>query len=289
MSAPTFTVTEPGIYPGIPEAAYHADPVPGRSLSSTGAKKLLPPSCPALFQHDRIHGQAPRDEFDFGHAVHSLVLGEGPQFEVLDFPDWRSKTAREARDEARASGLVPILTGDWTTAEAMAQRVAEHPIIGGLFQGGTPEVSLFWQDAATEQWCRGRVDYLKQLPGLTLSVDYKTTKDASPEAIRRAIHEYGYNLQAAWYMAGLGTLRPDDDQRFVFVFQQKTAPYLITVRELDQQALDIGRAKAERALRIYAECTAADRWPDWTGPIADIPFINLPTWAAIRDTEEFLK
>ncbi|MFD8919406.1 PD-(D/E)XK nuclease-like domain-containing protein [Streptomyces sp. NPDC059569] len=289
MTATAFTVAEPGIYPGVPDAVYHADPVPGGSLSSTGATKLLPPSCPALFQHDRVHGQAPRGEFDFGHAVHSLVLGEGPEVAVLDFADWRSKAAHAAREEARDAGLVPVLAGDWATAKAMAHQVAEHPAAGTLFQGGTSEVSLFWQDKATGLWCRGRIDYLRQLTGLTLSVDYKTTKDASPDAIRRAIHEYGYNLQAAWYMTGLEALRPDDEQRFVFVFQQKTAPYLITVRELDQQALDIGRAKAERALRLYAECTAADRWPDWTGPVADIPFINLPTWAAIRDTEEYVK
>ena len=51
----------------------------------------------------------------------------------------------------------------------------------------------------------------------------------------------------------------------------------------------IGRAKNARALRIYAECQRSDTWPDWTGPVTDIPEISLPTWAAIRDAEEYLK
>ena len=42
-------VDEPGVYDGLDEAAYHADPVPGGSLSASGAKLLLPPSCPALY------------------------------------------------------------------------------------------------------------------------------------------------------------------------------------------------------------------------------------------------
>ncbi|URN11312.1 PD-(D/E)XK nuclease-like domain-containing protein [Streptomyces radiopugnans] len=73
------------------------------------------------------------------------------------------------------------------------------------------------------------------------------------------------------------------------MFQSKTAPYLVTVRELDQQTRDIGRARNERALRIYADCQRTGTWPDWTGPVDDIPFIALPTWAALRETEEYLK
>src|SRR5258708_26204894 len=41
-----------GVY-GIPADAYHADPIEGGSLSSSGARRLLPPGCPALFRQDR--------------------------------------------------------------------------------------------------------------------------------------------------------------------------------------------------------------------------------------------
>ena len=40
---------ELGVY-DLPAAAYHRDPVEGGSLSASGAKKLMPPSCPALFK-----------------------------------------------------------------------------------------------------------------------------------------------------------------------------------------------------------------------------------------------
>ncbi|MBO0827768.1 MAG: hypothetical protein J2P24_08300 [Streptosporangiales bacterium] len=47
-------ITEPGVY-NLPAAVYHADPVPGGSLSQSGAKKLLPPSCPALYRYWADH------------------------------------------------------------------------------------------------------------------------------------------------------------------------------------------------------------------------------------------
>lgn len=74
LAAEPLAVTEPGVYDDMPEHVYLADPVPGGSLSFSGAKALLPPSCPALYRHQRDHGRPPKPAFDFGHAVHSMVL-----------------------------------------------------------------------------------------------------------------------------------------------------------------------------------------------------------------------
>ena len=166
-------------------------------------------------------------------------------------------------------------------------------LAGPLFtpDAGVAERSIYWTDPQTGVRCRCRPDWLKQLPDLTLAVDYKTTRDANPDAVSRAIADYGYHQQDAFYTDGIeaaGLAQPGS-ARFIFVFQSKTAPYLITVRELSEHDRTIGRAKNARALRIYAECQRTDTWPDWTGPVTDIPEISLPTWAAIRDAEEYLK
>ena len=55
---------QPGVYE-MDEATYHQDPVPGGSLSASGAKLLLPPSCPALYAWRRDHPKVSA-EFDFG-------------------------------------------------------------------------------------------------------------------------------------------------------------------------------------------------------------------------------
>ncbi|MFJ8583678.1 PD-(D/E)XK nuclease-like domain-containing protein [Streptomyces sp. NPDC093595] len=282
----TAATDAPVVVDGMPADKYHADD----SLSSTGARKLLPPGCPAQYRYDRDHPQPPKKEFDYGHAAHKLVLNDGPQLAVLDYSTYLGRNAKDERDEARAAGMVPLLRHEYEQVEAMAEAIRQHPIAGPLFKPGTgiPERSIFWTDKATGVRCRCRPDWLKQLPGLTLCVDYKTTTDASPAAVSKAIEKYGYHQQDPWYTDGIYAALDPADVRFVFVFQAKTPPYLITVRELDQQSRDIGRAKNGRALRIYAECTAAGLWPDWTGPVTEIPTISLPTWAAIREAEEYL-
>ena len=121
-------------------------------------------------------------------------------------------------------------------------------------------------------------------------MDYKTTADASPAGVQKAIEKYSYHQQDALYCKGIEAAGlVTGSVRFLFVFQQKTPPYLVTVRELTDGDREIGRARNERALAVYAECERTGEWPDWTGPTDDIPFINLPTWAAIRQTEEYLK
>jgi hypothetical protein len=281
-------VAAPVVIDGMSADDYHADRT---SISSTGLRNILDPGCPAQFKYDRDNPAAPKKEFDIGHAAHLLVLGEGPELEVIDFPDWRTKAAQSKRDAAYDEGKVPLLTKDHDQVKAMAEAIRQDPIAGPLFRPGSgiAEQSIFWTDPATGIRCRVRPDWLKQLPGLTLAVDYKTAKDASPLALSRAIRDRSYHQQDALYLDGIEAagLAPDHC-RFVFVFQSKTAPYLITVRELSEADRTIGRARNQRALRLYAECMRTDEWPDWTGPVTDIPMISLPPWDAKTQAEEYL-
>ncbi|MCX5365868.1 PD-(D/E)XK nuclease-like domain-containing protein [Streptomyces sp. NBC_00124] len=283
-------VEAPAIVDGLSAEKYHADKT---SISSSGLRALLNPGCPAQFKYDREHPQAPKREFDLGNAVHTAVLGEGHDIvEITGFSDYKKADARALRDEAYAAGKVPLLSKEKKQVDEMAAAIRRHKDAGPLFAPGMgiPERSIYWTDPATGVRCRVRPDWLIIRPDLTVVVDLKTTTDANPEACSKAIETYSYHQQGALYVDGVQAagLAPEG-ARFFYVFQSKKAPYLITVRELSDQDQDIGRARNERALRIYAECLANDEWPDWTGPVDTIPQIGLPTWATLRQAEEFLK
>jgi hypothetical protein len=282
-------VEAPRVVDDLSADDYHADRT---SISSSGLRALLNPGCPAQFKYDRDHPQAPKREFDLGNAVHAAVLGEGHDIvEIVGFSDYKKGDARALRDEAYAAGKVPLLPKEKVQVDAMAKAVREHPLAGPLFAPGSgiAERSIYWTDAATGVRCRVRPDWLKQLPGTTLCVDLKTIKDAAPDTISRAIRDHNYHQQDPLYIDGIEAARlAPDGCRFIFAFVSKIPPYLITVRELTDQDRDIGRARNERALRIYAECESTDTWPDWTGPVTEIPQIGMPTWDTIRQAEEFL-
>lgn len=281
----------PGLYTAdeLSLEDYHRDVVPGGSLSSSGARAILDPGCPAQFHYDRQHPKPPKAEFELGTAVHTEVLGSGPANVVTDYDSWRTKAAQVERDKIRAANRIPLLAAEGEQVAAMAAAIRQHPIAGPLFTPGTgiAEQSLYWTDPETSVMCRCRPDWLKELPDLTLAVDLKTTKDASPAGISKAIADYGYHQQDPFYLDGIQHVL-GKPARFVFVFISKTPPYLITVRELSDADRAIGRAKNARALRIYAECERTGHWPDWTGDTPDIPYISLPPWAAQREAEEYL-
>lgn len=266
----------------MPETDYHRHP----ALSSTGARKLLPPSCPAIFKWERDTPPAPKPHFDFGHAAHTLALGRGVPVEVIDADDWRTKPAQDARKAAHTAGKAPILAAEWGQVQAMAAVLRLHPLAAVLFNpdNGTAEQSFFWTDPETGVDCRARFDWLTNPGGGRLIIpDYKTAVTANPQVFaRKHAPEYGYPQQGAWYRDAAIAAGLDDDPAFLFVVQEKTAPYLVSVIELDREALATGAALNYRARTVYAECSEADRWPGYSD---DVALVSLPNWYHARIEE----
>jgi hypothetical protein len=288
QAAPATPAVDPVIRDDLTAEQYHADRT---SISSSGLRALLDPGCPAQFKYDRDNPRPAKKEFDLGHAAHALVLGDGPKLEVVEGARWDTNAAKAKVKELRAKGIVPLKEHEMEQVQTMADAIRKHPQAGPLFapDNGVAERSIFWTHKETGVRVRVRPDWLIVRPEVTVVVDLKTTTDASPDAVSKSIAKYSYHQQGALYLDGVEAagLAPEGG-RFVFVFQSKTPPYLITVRELKDQDQDIGRARNEKALRIYADCMAKDEWPDWTGPVTDIPQIGMPSWDTLRQAEEYL-
>ena len=284
-AATATTVTEAGIY-DLPADVYHRDPVPGGSLSASGSRKLLPPHCPAAYRYEREHKPIPTKEFSFGHAAHKLILGVGPEIVVVEADNWRTSAAQEQRDDAIAGGQTPLLTRDYEIVKAMAKALREHPVASALFEPGSgkAEQSLFWRDPETSIWCRSMLDWLRNPgPGRLVVPDYKTAVSASPVEFEKALDNYDYYRQAAWYLDAVHVLGLADHPAFVFVVQEKTPPYLVSVFEPDSLALEAGRHYNRQARLVFAECQESGRWPGYSD---EVELISLPPWAQNRYFEE---
>ena len=283
MTEPQLVITGPGVYPDMSDVDYHADPVPGGSLSSSGARKLLPPSCPAKFRYDQVHGQLSKPEWEFGKAAHHRVLGTGPEIFVLPYDSWRSKEAREERDEIQAGGGVAILEHENQVVADMANALAMDPIVGSWFvpDRGYVEYTLVWRDHRTGVMRRARLDWLSKGPtskGRVVIVDYKTCTRADLESIAKAVAAYGYHCQGDWYKDGvceLGLAGPAGVSH-VLIFQEKTPPYVVTAVELDEEALMWGDELNKIAIDVYRHCTATGYWPGYTNKIERV---ELPRYA----------
>lgn len=259
-----------GLIAGITDQQYHADRT---QLSSTGARKIM--ACPARFKYEQDHPPAPKRAWDFGKLAHRLVLGEGSPIQVIDADNWLSKAAKEARDTAYANGVVPVLRSEYDAACQMRDSVMAHPTAGGIFAEGTAELSGYWRDEPTEVGLRFRPDWMTTVGGTVWCVDLKTTVNAEPNEFARSIAKWGYHAQASFYLRGLRE-GYGIDARFIFVAVEKTAPYPVSVIELDDEAIAAGDRMNREAIDLYAHCIKTDTWPAYDDGIT---LVNLPVWA----------
>lgn len=265
----TTTLTGIGIHDNVPSAFYHAHD----SLSASGMK-ILATQTPAHFRY-RMDHPATSAAFDLGTAAHSLVLEDDHTgIEVVESDDWRTKAAREARDAAYAEGKTPLLTKDYTVVKAMRDSVAAHPLARLALEGGKAEQSIFWEDEnGTPLRCRpDKYDPDSKIGPLVS--DLKTSVSADPRQFAKAVLNFCYHQQQPHYQDGVLSVL-GVEPAFLFIVIEKAPPHLVSVIELDGEAVKAGRALNRKAVRIYNECRTANQWPGY--PQSEP--ISLPAWA----------
>ena len=276
----------PGFYSAITAEQYFADPCPRPSLTQSLCKILLERSpLHAWYAHPRLNPDyAPSDDtkFDIGNIAHRLLLDKGKTLVVLPHEDWRKKEAREIRDAEAKRGNLAVLERHYAVAQAM-ERAAHAALEAAgrwwMFDAhGDSEAMIAWQSAIDGKgplWCRQLLDWLS--PDRTTYVDYKTTQaSGAPHTLSRRMIEYGWPIQAAFAEAGLNAVFGRAKRRFLFVTQEATPPYALTVAELSEAALTLGRKQVVSAARLWERCLADNIWPAYT---QEIVWPEYPAWA----------
>lgn len=275
----------PGIYNDVEEYEYHADP----ALSASQMKKLLPPNVPALFKHERDNGQGWKPVFNFGRAAHAELLGIGSEMVVVqkttvhktkaDAWDYDTKSAKQHAADILAEGKTPILFHEVKTIREMVAAVRADPLASKILApaDGIPEASMFWTDAPSGVNLRGRIDFLRKpdANGRLVLPDYKTAKSADPRQFARSMADFNYPISAANYIDGLLELNYASEVEFLYVVQEKTAPYLVSV--IGQLPDDIarGRLMKRKAIETYKTCMERNEWPGYS---TAIHYPDMPTW-----------
>ena len=284
-----------GLHADIPEARYHADDlrdVP--SLSSSLARVIINQSpLHAWTQHPRLnpdHEPVEKKTFDIGRAAHRAVLGRGGDYVAI--PDEllasngaaSTKAAKEFIEDARAKGQTPLKAEEVDEVGAISDAVRNRLAAMGIrFDTARSEMVALAEVDGTV--CRAMIDNAPADPRLPL-YDLKTTTDANPDALVRAVMAWGYDVQAAHYL-DVWQAATGERRKMRFVFVEKSAPYEVAVVELhddpssESDWMATGRSKAAEARRIWSECLAANVWPGYPPRVAIIgaPGFYTARWA----------
>lgn len=267
----------------IPAERYHADPCETPSLTRSIAHTLLAQSpMHAWHQHPLLNpGYRTRHEsrFDIGTAAHGLLFGGDDKLCIVDENDWKKNVAKEARDEARANGLTPILKKDVISIRKMVtvchEAIADSEVKGVLDDGFTERV-LIWKESGV--LCRCMVDWIN--PKMQMEIDYKTTENSNPEKWSRGhISQLGYDLQQDFYGRAVKEhygIDPYTQQTtFVFIVQEVKPPYAVSFVSLNEQYKLLAHDRMDRALALWSECLADDKWPGYPKRVA---YAEPPKW-----------
>lgn len=278
-----------GIFLNFDGPAYFADPCPVPSLTQSIAKTIIEKSPKhAWIEHPRLNPAFAGDKGEpyskakaIGNAAHAMLIGRGKSIQVIKADDFRGKAAQEERRGAEAVGHVAILAKHMDDATAITEsaRYQLKQIEGceKVFIAGSGEVVICAEQDGT--WFRSMVDWLESPRALW---DLKTVGQVvAPYAIGKKMAQDGWDIQAAMQEHILDLLDPDGAGRrtFRFVAIENEPPYALTVAELSESVMTMGRKKLAYAIEQWRACIAADHWPAYPAEIV------LPSYPGYRETE----
>jgi hypothetical protein len=278
-------IDKPGLYFNVSEADYRADPCPSPSLTQSLAKILLAQSPRhAWMAHPRLNpGWAPDDDtkFDVGNCAHSILLGRGKEIEVLDFENWMSKDAKRLRAEALANGRSAVLLHQFERASNMVAEIwgqLKRHEARDAFTDGAGEVMIAWVEGGI--WYRSLIDWLHT--GNCIVDDLKTTgMSVAPHSIGMMMANADWPLQAAFIERGLDSLFPLTAGRrtFRFVAVEDEAPHGLTVAQMGEAAMTMGRKRLQAADMLWRACVDANDWPGYVNRVV------VPEYPSFRETQ----
>lgn len=257
-----------GLVFDMDDETYHADPVPGGSLSSTFVR-LLTNHVPAKAETIR-RNRKPTKAMNLGKAAHAHALGAGPKLITWEY-DGRTKEGKAER-----AALAPLLATEAAVAVTEKEReqivgmvaaLRAHPEVVAILDAAKAEVSAFWEEPGeTDVWCRARYDLLTD----DRAYDYKTAQDVTRRGFSKTLAAYGYHQQADFYLRGLRALgHPAGAHPMQFICQETEAPYLVQIHTPDDEAMWAAGALNDRAIRNYAECKRTGIWPGYDDLFAE--------------------
>ena len=263
------------------------------AVDQTSLKKML---VSPLAYSDYLTGEhGYSSALEFGKAAHSMVLGSGPQ--VVAKPNLRTKEGKALRDRlVEQYGADDIV---WLSADDVEKVQAMRDMVGDFFTklDGQPEVAMIAADPDTGLLINGKADWLPSTPdpdGVLRIRDYKTTVK-SPDEFERSCWQYGYHIQAAFYMRLYRLTMPEykGPLGFEFVVQEKNPPFDWRVWRFDEHSpiiTELAEPKICKALKQIK--SFRDLYPDPLEAmrgygLSKVPQeIAFPDWRLVQEEEE---
>jgi hypothetical protein len=272
------TLIQPGIYPNLSNDDYHAHNSISRSKLMDFA--VSPYTYWAMHINPNRPPKRTSKAFEIGQALHDFILQPKLFEKEYDIEPKKILLKNTSRREFDAyknecaalelSGKIILSFEDYKKLDEMRDRILNYKEARELIEGARYEESYFWIDPETELLIKTKPDILHH----NMSVDFKTTRDASSRAFKGSIIEYGYHIQAATVREGRKMCEQRHVPDFINLCIEKEYPYHIGIYIMEEEAIDKGHEEYRQLLVDLQRALAHNEWPDYP-----IETIGLPRWA----------
>lgn len=226
--------------------------------------------------HDPEPEKKDTRNMEIGSALHMALLE----------PDLYAKTYHVAeadlRTDAFYKGLAKDLGGAVVLTRPESRRIVgmqasayrNKRFAGYMKAAGRNELSVVTADPQTGVIIKCRFDRkLDHLPAL----DIKKCQDARGNEFLRAVTNYGYYMQVAFYQHVWFCETGERIDDFPLIAIEEESPHGVICHDLDEIALELGRRHFREALDTYARCLDSGIWPGYE---EESEFTSVTSWAA---------
>ena len=241
---------------------YHKRP----EWSYSSMKKIIDSGVDyAVAAKQGLLGEPQSPYIDLGQLAHMLVLGGEDTFAICEYPDFRTKVAREWRDEQLADGKNIVTQEQFKTVEQMVNNIENHPLSQDLLLGSDwkHEVEMYARTSDGVD-LRGKADALRVKDSALTITDIKTT--AQFDKFARAASWNHYDLQAAVYtLIGSASQKIDAGLvNYYFCVAETIAPFRVKYWHASLEFLEAGERKLRNCIDTIIEF--GDREPNFLIP-----------------------
>jgi hypothetical protein len=272
---------EPGVHFGVSEAEYHR----------TGKPLIISKSLLWKFYQNPhkwkygVRETSQTDSMRWGSLVDCLTLTPSAfdrDFVISPYAEFRTNEAKAWRDNEKRT---VVKQAEINEAMKASEAIWNHSLAEAVLEGSARQVSVIADavEPVTGEAFRAkcRLDIVPDAEGEYWDwlFDLKTCQ--SLHKIESTIADFGYHVQAAFYLDLYNSKAADKRTRWGFIWQESESPYEVAVVELAAPDIHAGREWYQRALATWCRCERDQSWPSpWED---EIKVVSRPAWARKGD------
>lgn len=235
----------------------------------------------AYYKWRKANPEKPGRPLVVGSATHLLLQSEvtndpGLKKQILVYSDGSSLTKGFKEFQEKNKPFYCLDAEEHALCTRMVLALLNEPEVMGYLKDAIPEATIMGNYPGTSVPVKCRPDYLHQARGVSINI--KTTTDASESGFIYATKDYGYDFQSAFYCDLLtDQLGKAFDEIHILV--EKTdegEPTPIKIFSFGDDTLSWARSQIRTLIERIPGCEKTGVWP---GNKAFLETVDLPLYA----------